>query len=73
MRRGGRSWRNHCHPLWLEDLLVLHLNGRKAHQHLNGRRPISEFWSGRGSSTRFSVKSSALGSPTYAVILIELS
>jgi hypothetical protein len=53
---------------------VLHLNGRKAHQHLNGRRPISEFWSRRGSSTRFSVKSSALGSPTYAVsILIALS
>ena len=40
--------------------------------YLNGRRPISEFWSRPGSS--FSVKSSALGSPTYAVpILIALS
>ena len=40
----------------------------------NGRRSISEFWSRRGSSTRFSVKSSALGSATYAVpILIALS
>ena len=42
--------------------------------YLNGRRPISEFWSRRGNSTRFMVKSSALGSPTYAVpILVALS